>query len=143
MIREFEPVRILRHPRVRALGDGAAAVYLALLRLATPSGHVSDADLERTVALATESGRHALVRLVAADLIDENPIAPGYWIVTPWTLDTAGTITPDQRVLPTQEEQWAADTQTLVAQLGARFANTSVGEWRAGMDAIANARGKL
>lgn len=135
MIRGFEPVRILRHPRVRALGDGAASVYLALLRLATPSGHVSDADLERTIALATESGRHALVRLVGGDLLDENPIAPGYWIVTPWTLDVAA-------LMPTQADQWAADTRTLVGQLGSRFAATTVDEWRDGMDAIANERGK-
>ncbi len=43
---------------------------------------------------------------------------------------------------PSQQEQWAQDTRELVTQLGARLGEVSVDEWRAGMDAIANERGK-
>ncbi len=133
MIRQFDPIRILRHARVIALGDGIASVYLALLRCATPSGHVSDADLERTIALATPTGRNALVRLVNADLLDENTIAPGYWILLPWMLDVA-------REFPTQAEQWAEDTLTVASQFAGRVVDLD--EWRGAMDSLANERGK-
>lgn len=124
MIRNYEPVAILRHPRVRALSAPAQTAYLALLSNATPSGHVLDADLDRHLALL---GRAAVTAVWRAGLLGEEPTAPGYWIVLPTALDAAV-------MLPVDRDRWARDAGAVVIQLADRLP-VSADEWSAAMDA--------
>lgn len=89
MMRRLDPSDVLTHPRVAALHPDTQAVYLRLLATAGPRGHLEPRDLY--TALATLGARapaaHDAMRV--AGLLDDEPHADGFWIVSPLIVDAA------------------------------------------------------
>lgn len=137
--------RLHTHPRFRALGETAQAMYLALDGVRAESGWIPTPEVRRLYEVL-EHGATAAAELIEAGLLalPPDPLAEGgFYLVHPDALDQDARFA-ELLAFFDPREAWAAQTRAAndAAHRDGTLGALSPEQWRALLDRIAAGRGE-